>query len=122
MQLRGLSRRCLVSMLAAVVLAGCGGLPTPGSEAPEECGFPPGTMVTLVGETPIAALGLKDPAVEVEEEDPEGGTVYVTTEPVRRATDERFARVWCAVYGPEAPQGFIATSGPVPGGWTPPDG
>lgn len=103
-----------------VTTAGCGLMPGFGMDAPQNCAFPDGTKVTLVGASPIEDLGLLDPRVEVAENDPPGGTVYVTTQPISRIADEAPALVWCVIYGRDAPDGYISGSGVVPEGWTPP--
>ncbi len=107
-------------LIAAVVLSGCGYLPLIEREAPESCAFPPNTSVTLAGEAPLARLGLLDPGLE--SQDPSGGTVHVTDDAISRFMGEAPSRMWCVVYGPEDRPGSRGGTGPVPQGWTPPDG
>ena len=117
--------KALLGPVATAVPAGCGLLPAPEVEAPPVCPFPDGTMVTVVGETPLATLGLIDGGVGP---DPPGGTVYVTTQPVARFQGDPIGQWWCVVFL-EDPPGRLAegssrsgSTGPVPQGWTPPDG
>ena len=110
----------LAAAMLLVATAGCGLVPGLGMDAPKNCAFPDGTKVTVVGTTPIGDLGLLDRRIEVAENDPPGGTVYVTTQPITRIGDEAPALVWCVIYGPDAPDGYISGSGVVPDGWTRP--
>ena len=87
-------------------------------EAPRGCHFPAGTMVTVVGETPLADLGLAEPG---RRPDPPGEPVYVTTEPISSALGHA-SRMWCVIYQPEGTSGLTHASGPLPDGWTPPGG
>lgn len=103
-----------------VAAAGCGLMPGIGMDAPERCALPEGTKVTMVGQTPLDDLGLLDRRLEGGENDPPGGTVYLTTQPVSRIADEAPALVWCVIYGPDAPRGWVSGTGVVPDGWTPP--
>ena len=108
--------RSLVCFLT-VSVAGCELMA--GSPAPDSCLFPPDTMVTRVGRSPVAALGLAERGVE--SQDPPGGTVYVTNDPVERLGGRGTFRQWCVVYDVEDAPGARFHTGPVPDGWTPPD-
>lgn len=106
-------------------VAGCGLPPSPSAPepvsivAPEGCEFfPAGTMVTVVGETPLFELGLADRG---RSPDPPGAPVYVTTEPISFAQGGP-SRMYCVIYDPEEADGLFNAAGPVPEGWTPPDG
>lgn len=111
------------ALLVLVGLAGCGLSPSPSSpapavmDAPRGCNFPAGTVVTVVGESPLFDLGLAD---EGRSPDPPGVPVYVTTEPISPAQGGR-SRRYCVVYHPDEADGLTSASGPVPEGWTPPD-
>ena len=103
--------------LTLTFIAGCAGLPGLGVEAPPECTFPAGTMVTRVGRTPIEAHGI--PNVQLPGGDVPGGIVYVTNDRIRWDGGEP-QRMWCAVYDPQTPEGISSGMGPLPEGWAPP--
>jgi hypothetical protein len=86
-------------------------------EAPRGCNFPPGTVVTVVGQTPLFDLGLGE---EGRSPDPPGAPVYMTTEPISPAQGDP-SRRFCVVYDPEEADGLTSATGAVPEGWTPPD-
>jgi hypothetical protein len=117
-------KRGRASILLIAVLAACNGTSLFATGAPADCDFPAGTNVTVVGETPLARLGLNDPGLEP---GPPGGTVLVTTEPISRFTGEPALQMWCVIYGPEHGERvgdgstLSGASGPVPEGWTPPE-
>lgn len=89
-------------------------------EAPEDCPFPPRTMMLVLGDSPVSSHGLVAPGDL--EHDPPGGTVYVTAEPISRRLREPMHQMWCVVYASESPDAPSGMNGPVPEGWTPSDG
>ena len=87
-------KRWVAVCLLTVLLAACDSLL--GIKAPESCLFPPDTAVTRVGESPVAALGLSERGAEGQ--DPPGGTVYVTNDPIVQRPRDEPIRMWCVVY------------------------
>lgn len=111
-------------LLVLAGVAGCGLPPSPsspqpiGMEAPRDCHFPAGTLVTVVGQTPLFDLGLADRG---RSPDPPGVPVYMTTEPISLPQSGP-SRMYCVLYDPAEADGLTSGTGPVPEGWTPPGG
>lgn len=101
--------RIALGLLVVAVLAGCG---LPGTVAPEDCGFPPGTPLAFSGRTTMNQIGLVD-------RDPEQvhgndrADIHVTLEPIE-AHGLR-GRMACVMYVDFGGIEIVE----VPSGWVP---
>ena len=107
------ARRVLVAAFA-VALAGCDALlpvepPPPLGEAPEICGYPPGTELAFVGFSSLKRLGINDEDVAV-------GEFYITADPIKTSHyNFEPSRAYCVVL-----KDGHAEGGRLPDYWTHP--
>jgi hypothetical protein len=90
-------RRLLALGLISVTLAGCGAVAITagtGTEAPADCGFPPGTPLEFAGRSTTAALGVQEVAGDPMSDDP--ADIYITRD--RFEQGELHGRLVCAIY------------------------
>jgi hypothetical protein len=82
-----------------------------GVEAPEECGFPPGTALEFVGRATTAGLGVQEVVGDPMSDEP--ADIYITADPFDQG--DLHGRLVCAVYVDDS--GFVeVTVHPEDGG------
>ena len=126
-------RTSLVLCLAAIGLAACGGPAAPTSSAaaspsvvggppgisrtaPDECGFPDGTVLQFAGRSTTRVLGVQEVPGSDDPLSFVPADIYVTREPLGQGANDGF--LVCAIYTGEA-DGFVEVT-TVPETWAPP--